>query len=87
MPRLAVLLPTLAIATALPVLAIPAAQAADPQGCTPAERSNHALTDGAARTGAVICPPEVDPAMKQPTPSTGDRPAVPPPTIPGRGQK
>ena len=83
MARIATIWPTLAIAIALPVLATSTSQAADPQGCTAAERSNHALTDGAASTGAVICPPDVDLAMKQPTPSTGDRPVVPAPGTSG----
>jgi hypothetical protein len=43
------------------------------KGCTPQERSNHALqNDQAAGSGGVICPPEVDPSMKAPTPKTGD---------------
>jgi hypothetical protein len=83
MARLAMLWPTLALAITLPVAT---AQAADPQGCTPQERSNHALTDHAARNGGVICPPDIDPAMKQATPNTGDTPTVPAPVAPGGDQ-
>lgn len=53
----------------------------DPHGCTPQEQSSQALkNDQAAGTGAVICPPDVDPAMKAPTPKTGDTGMVTPPS-------
>jgi hypothetical protein len=56
------------------------AQAPDPKGCTPQERSNQALNQDANKTTAgVICPPDVDPAMKAPTPKTGDPSVIPPP--------
>jgi hypothetical protein len=35
----------------------------------------------------VICPPDVDPAMKAPTPETGKMPVIPPPGSPGGDQK
>jgi hypothetical protein len=56
-------------------MALSAAQAADTTGCTPQEQLD--------QTKGVICPPDVDPAMKAPTPKTGDRPAIPPPGGPG----
>jgi hypothetical protein len=53
----------------------------DPKGCTPQERSNHALQNDQAKTGGgVICPPDVDPSMKAPAPKTGDTGMVTPPT-------
>ena len=55
------------------------AQAPDPKGCTPQERSNQALNQGADKNAGVICPPDVDPAMKAPTPKTGDTSVIPPP--------
>jgi hypothetical protein len=58
------------------------AQAADPKGCTPQERSNEALQKS-GQTAGVMCPPDVDPAMKAPTPQTGDSSIIPPPGNPG----
>jgi hypothetical protein len=62
------------------------AQAADTTGCTPQEKSGQTLSQQLNRTQGVICPPDVDPAMKQPAPQTGDRPNVSPPGMPGGGQ-
>jgi hypothetical protein len=64
-------------------MALSAAQAADTTGCTPQEQSNQTLGEKLDQTKGVICPPDVDPAMKAPTPKTGDRPAIPPPGGPG----
>jgi hypothetical protein len=33
--------------------------------------------------GGVICPPNVDPGIKAPTPETGKMPVIPPPGSPG----
>ncbi len=55
------------------------AQAPDPKGCTPQERSSQALNQGADKNAGVICPPDIDPAMKAPTPKTGDTSVIPPP--------
>jgi hypothetical protein len=55
------------------------AQAPNSKGCTPQERGNQALN----QSNGVICPPDVDPAMKAPTPKTGDSSAIPPPGSPG----
>jgi hypothetical protein len=52
---------------------------ADATGCTPQERSNQTLSETLDQTKGVICPPDVDPAMKAPTPKTGDTPVIPPP--------
>ena len=56
------------------------AQAPDPKGCTPQERSSQALNQSADKNAGVICPPDIDPAMKAPTPKTGDTSVIPPPT-------
>lgn len=65
-------------------LTVPAvAQAADSTGCTPQERSNQTLSEKLDQTKGVICPPDVDPAMKAPTPKAGDTPVIPPPGSPG----
>jgi hypothetical protein len=73
-------LTALAISLAGTSLAI--AQAPDPKGCTPQERSNEALQKS-GQTAGVMCPPDVDPAMKAPTPQTGDGSVIPPPGSPG----
>ena len=73
-------LTALAISLAGTSLAI--AQAPDPKGCTPQERSNEALQKS-GQTAGVMCPPDVDPAMKAPTPQTGDSSIIPPPGNPG----
>jgi hypothetical protein len=70
----------LAIALTIAATALAQAQAPDPKGCTPQERSNQALNQDANKnTAGVICPPDVDPAMKAPTPKTGDPSVIPPP--------
>jgi hypothetical protein len=48
------------------------------KGCTPQERSNDTLQKS-GQTAGVMCPPDVDPAMKAPTPQTGDSSVIPPP--------
>ena len=61
--------------------AMTTAQAGDTTGCTPQEKS---AQQQLGKTQGVICPPDVDPAMKKPTPSTGGTmPVVPPPGTPG----
>jgi hypothetical protein len=59
------------------------AQAPDPKGCTPQERSSQALNQNSDKNAGVICPPDIDPAMKAPTPSSGDNAVIPPPGSPG----
>jgi hypothetical protein len=70
----------LALALALSSVAVAQAQAPDPKGCTPQERSNQALNQSADKNAGVICPPDIDPAMKAPTPDTGDKAVIPPPS-------
>ena len=42
------------------------------------------LSDKLARTDGVICPPNVDPEIKAPTPESGNKmPVIPPPGGPG----
>jgi hypothetical protein len=48
------------------------------KGCTPQEKSNETLQKS-GQTAGVMCPPDVDPAMKAPTPQTGDPSVIPPP--------
>ena len=67
----------------------------DPKGCAPGERlqtegsgtpqakSNEPLSDKLARTDGVLCPPNVDPDIKAPTPPGGSMPVIPPPGSPG----
>ena len=59
------------------------AWAADTTGCTPQERANQTLSQKLDQTNGVICPPDVDPAMKAPTPKAGNTPVIPPPGSPG----
>ena len=70
--------------------------AADPKACAPGERlppprdggaattgSAENLSDKLARTDGVICPPNVDPEIRLPTPDAGRTPVIPPPGGPG----
>jgi hypothetical protein len=57
----------------------------DGKGCTPQERSNKTLEHDQGTAG-VICPPDIDPGMKAPTPKTGDSSVIPPPGTPGGDQ-
>ena len=41
------------------------------------------LSEKLAASNGVICPPPIDPAMKQPTPPGGSMPVIPPPGSPG----
>jgi hypothetical protein len=70
----------------------------DPKACSPHERleqgprgpeppattgRDESAADKLARTEGVICPPDVDPQMKVPTPEGGRTPVIPPPGTPG----
>ena len=69
--------------------------AMDRSGCAPHERlqtdgkapdskAGEPLSDKLARTDGVICPPNVDPEIKAPTPEHGNKmPVIPPPGSPG----
>jgi hypothetical protein len=69
----------LAVMLTVATTVIAQAQAPDPKGCTPQERSSQALNQGSDKNAGVICPPDIDPAMKAPTPKTGDPSVIPPP--------
>jgi hypothetical protein len=45
--------------------------------------SGENLSNKLARTDGVLCPPDVDPEMKAPTPPVGKMPVIPPPGSPG----
>jgi hypothetical protein len=72
-----------------------APETVDPKACAPGERlpaprdgavttgSAENLSDKLARTDGVICPPNVDPGIKAPTPDAGRTPVIPPPGSPG----
>src|SRR3954471_13426221 len=54
-----------------------------PQGGTTGQRAEP-LGDKLARSDGVLCPPAgVDPAIRAPTPDTGNTPVIPPPGSPG----
>lgn len=68
--------------------------AIDPKGCAPHElrtdgkapdgKAGDTLSNKLARTGGVICPPNVDPEIKAPTPEHSNKmPVIPPPGSPG----
>lgn len=57
----------------------PGADASNPQ----AETTGENLSDKLARTDGVICPPNVGPDMRAPTPDAGRTPVIPPPGSPG----
>ena len=53
------------------------------QDCTKQERNNQTLGEKLGQSGGVICPPDIDPGMKAPTPDAGKTPIIPPPGSPG----
>jgi hypothetical protein len=54
-----------------------------PRGTTVGQ-GNEPLGDKLARSDGVLCPPAgVDPAIRAPTPESGDMPVLPPPGSPG----
>jgi hypothetical protein len=67
-------------------IAFAQAPTTDGNGCTPQERSNKTLEHDQSNAG-VICPPEIDPGMRAPTPKTGDTSVIPPPQAPGGDPK
>jgi hypothetical protein len=73
----------LAVTAIVAATGLAQAQAPGAKGCTPQERGNRALNQDMVKSNGVICPPDVDPAMKAPTPRTGDSSVVPPPGSPG----
>ena len=77
--RKIVQLAALAAGTTL-IAGMATAQAANTTGCTPQEKSAQTLNEKLDKTQGVICPPDVDPGMKQPAPpgTPGGNPNVQP---------
>jgi hypothetical protein len=60
------------------------AQTADPKACANTGNSpNQTLSEKLDQSNGVICPPNVDPGIKAPTPNAGKMPVIPPPGSPG----
>ena len=53
-------------------------EAAQPRGA-----GNQTLSEKLEQTDGVLCPPDVDPDIKAPTPQAGPMPVIPPPGSPG----
>ena len=72
------------VGTVLAATSAASAQPAAPggPGCSQPDNSQN-LSDKLAQSGGVICPQNVDPAIKAPTPPTGDKPVIAPPGGPG----
>ena len=60
--------------------------AADDKACSQQDRTNKTLSEKLDQTAGVICPPDIDPAIKAPTPNAGKTPVIPPPGSPGGDQ-
>jgi hypothetical protein len=67
-----------------------APQTRDPKACSaggsapqPASPGDLSLSEKLAQTDGVICPPDIDPDIKAPTPGGGKMPVIPPPGSPG----
>ena len=65
-------------------LKMPDSPAPPTSGATTGSGTN--LSDKLAQSGGVICPPNVDPGIKAPTPDVGKMPIIPPPGSPGGDQ-
>jgi hypothetical protein len=74
----------------------PAPQTRDPRACSNDRQSqagrvappssdsgNLTLSDKLTQTDGVICPPDIDPNIRAPTPDAGRTPVIPPPGSPG----
>jgi len=70
-------------------------QTRDPQACRddqgsragrsvpqPSDPGNQNLSEKLAQTDGVICPPDIDPDIRAPTPQGGKMPIIPPPGSP-----
>lgn len=62
------------------------ALAADDKACSQQERTNKTLSEKLDQTAGVICPPDIDPAIKARTPNAGKTPVIPPPGSRGGDQ-
>jgi len=66
-----------------PMQPVPQPGTTVPEGTTTGQ-SHEPLGDKLAKSDGVLCPPsEVDPAIRAPTPDTGNTPVIPPPGSPG----
>ena len=54
-----------------------------PRGSCATDSGAPTLSDKLAQTDGVICPPNIDPDIKAPTPQGGPMPVIPPPGSPG----
>lgn len=61
-------------------------QNGDPKSCANSGQGSGDLSNKLSQSNGVICPPNVDPGMKAPTPNTGKMPVIPPPGSPGGNQ-
>ena len=61
-------------------------QNVSPTACADSGGSSGDLSNKLSQSNGVICPPDVDPAMKAPTPNAGKMPVIPPPGSPGGSQ-
>jgi hypothetical protein len=73
-----------------------APQLRDPKACSddqrlpagrdaprPSAPADQTLSEKLAQTDGVLCPPDIDPDIKAPTPQAGKMPIIPPPGSPG----
>ena len=58
-------------------------QAGEQNPTAPQATTGESLSDKLARTDGVICPPNIDPGIRAPTPPVGTMPIIPPPGSPG----
>jgi len=79
------LLPLIA-AMLLVISAAGSVLAADDKACSQQDLANKTLSEKLDQTAGVICPPDIDPAIKVPTPNAGKTPVIPPPGSPGGDQ-
>jgi hypothetical protein len=73
----------LAVALAAPGGAYAQAPSAGQKPCAEPGDASKTLSDKLDQGGGVICPPNVDPGIKAPTPESGKMPVIPPPGSPG----
>jgi hypothetical protein len=71
------------VAALLAVAICSASAQTETRGCTKQERNNQPLGEKLGQGSGVICPPDIDPGMKAPTPEAGKMPIIPPPGAPG----
>ena len=79
------------IALALTAAGVSAACAQAPSAgqkpCAEPGEPSKTLSEKLDQGGGVICPPDVDPAIRTPAPETGKMPVIPPPGSPGGDPK